>query len=50
MNRDKKEEPMKSEWRLQANFIQGELWYLPYRIRDTSEPVHGGECGVPGRR
>ncbi len=38
---------MKSEWRLQANFIQGELWYLPCRIRDTSQPVHGGNVEHP---
>ena len=38
---------MKSEWRVQANIINGELWYIPFRIRNTSEPVHGGNVEYP---
>lgn len=33
---------VKSEWKVQSNPINGEIWFIPYRIRDTSQPVHGG--------
>lgn len=38
---------MKSEWRVQANIINGELWYIPFRIRNKSEVVHSGNVEYP---
>ena len=37
----------RSEWKVQSNPINGEILFIPYRIRDTSEPVHGGNVEYP---
>jgi hypothetical protein len=37
----------RSEWKVQSNPINGEILFIPYRIRDTSQPVHGGNVEHP---
>ncbi len=33
---------MKSEWRIQSNPIGGEKYYIAYRVKDTTQPIHSG--------
>lgn len=40
---------VKSEWKVQSNPINGEIWFIPYRIRDTSQPVATWSSSVSRR-
>ena len=39
---------MKSKWKVSSQYINGEKVYIALRIRDISQPQHGGNVEIKG--
>lgn len=39
---------MKSKWKVSSQYINGEKVYIALRIRDISQPQHGGNVETKG--